>query len=446
MQTARAITVYPAAPGLTPSTDVAVRVNGQPIWTEHLHRPCPEDAEEWFAAFAATHPLAVHTATFACDGPHTVTITRPAPIASLTVRPKSLQIPVTLDGECATLQLPGPCKLLIEIDDLPPLLLFADPLEVDAPAADDPEVLYFGPGEHHPGLITLKDRMQVYFAPGAVVYGGFRGHGAHVRIFGRGILDGRELDTPMVILDGAADVSFSDITLRCGRGWQNTLRNCEHIRYRNVKVLSFVPFGDGIDPVCSRDIHIENSFFRCSDDCMAVKAFKSGPIVSGITVTGCVMAGYAFGDGFTIGFEADTALMENITVRDCDILSALGPNKAEGHSAFSVICDGPAVVRNVVFENIRVEEDVFKLFELHVTDGDTYVHRGPGRIHDVLVKDVTWAVDHPIILHGDSADHGVDNVIFENCLVAGVPLTSPAQVRMNAFVENVRMTGKYASH
>jgi polygalacturonase len=224
--------------------------------------------------------------------------------------------------------------------------------------------------------------------------------------------------------------------LRRGHGWQNTLRNCDDVLYRKVKILSFSPYGDGLDPVSSRNVRIEDCFFRCSDDCIAIKALRHGPKVADIAVRDSVMVGYAFSDGVTIGFEADTESIENISVKNCDIVCATGGNKAGSHSAMSIICDGPAEVRNVTFEDIRVEESVPKLFELNVTDGKKYTKGLPGHIRNVQVKNIRWDSVRPIILHGQDEDHLVEDVTFEGCHVAGKPL-APSDVQSNDFVKNI---------
>ncbi len=342
---------YPLPPGLQTFADLSITVDGQPMCTEALHPAYPAGAPEWFARPRTLKPE-VNIARFACAGPCQLTISTVKPLTSLIVRPKSLQIPIEIGERQATLNLPGPCKLYVEIDDLPPLFIFADPIETDAPAADAPGVRVFAPGEHTPGLITLQDNDRIYLAPGAIVYGGFRGSPTNARVFGRGILDGSRLNESMVRLHGAKNVEFADIIMRCGKTWQNTLTNCDNISYRNVKVLSFAPYGDGIDPVCSRNIHIDNCFIYASDDCIAIKAMREGPEVSNILVTDSILAGYVFGDGLTIGFETDTTRMSNVIMRNCDVLYALGPNKIDGHSAFSIICDGPATIENVLFEDI----------------------------------------------------------------------------------------------
>jgi len=323
----------------------------------------------------------------------------------------------------------------VEAESFPPLLVFADPPESD-PMPDPAKTRIFGPGVHHPGLMTLEDNAQVYLAPGAVVYGGFRGKPRNAKVFGHGIIDGSELSSSMVRFDGASNVVVEGIMMRCGKAWQNTLQNCDDITYRNVKVLSFVPYGDGIDPVNSRNIRIENCFFRCSDDCIAVKAMRGGPKVSGITVQDCIMAGYNFSDGFTIGYETVTEVIEGITVKNCDILYARGATKAGQHSAFSIICDGPAVVRNVTFEDIRIEENITRMFELNVTDGNFYSKAPPGRIQNVRLKNIQWEKSYPIMINGHNELHIVENVLFEGCTVAGMPL-SAFQIQTNSFSRNI---------
>jgi hypothetical protein len=421
-------------PGLITSEDVTAELDGSPIWVENLTKACPPDAPDWFR-YNTSNNLAVNIAAFTCTNASKLSLHFEHPVKGLTVRPKHLGIAVSGQERDWSLALPGPCKLYIEAETLPPLLVFADsPEDKVAPESGDTRI--FGPGVHDPGLITLKDNARIYLAPGAVVYGGFRGKPRNAKVFGRGILDGSKLSSSMVELNGASNVVVEGIIMRCGKAWQNTLQNCDNITYRNVKILSFVPYGDGIDPVCSRNIRIENCFFRCSDDCIAVKAMQGGPKVSGITVQDCVMAGYNFSDGFTIGYEAVTEAIEDITVKNCDILYARGATKAGQHSAFSIICDGPATVRNVTFEDIRVEENITRMFELNVTDGNFYSKASPGRIQGVRLNNISWEKACPILITGHKAEHLVEDVVFERCRAAGVPL-SLSQIQTNAFTRGI---------
>jgi polygalacturonase len=301
-------------------------------------------------------------------------------------------------------------------------------------------VVYFGPGVHRPGPITLKDNQTLYLAGGAVVYGAINGSPRHAKVLGRGILDG-EYKQRLVQLNKASDVRFEGVILRNGRSWQNTLTECDNITYENVKVISFGNSGDGINPVGSRDVTIRNCFLRCTDDCIAIKAPGKTQTVERIHVLDNTLIGYAFGDGVTIGFETNGPYIRNVLVKNCDILIARGGNRVDGHSAFSIICDGPAWITDIRYEDVRVEAEVLNLFELNVTDGTKYQNDPPGHIRDIYLKDVRWAADRPIVLKGFDAQHLVETVTFDNCSVAGKPLrsTADASFQVNDHVRDLTL-------
>ena len=133
-------------------------------------------------------------------------VARPAEVEILTgfdvrwvdVRPKSAGV-VPIIGpnhDSVRLQVKNPVPLTVEFngDWKRVLHLFANPPEKDPPKPDTPNVRYFGPGEHEPGLIELKDGETLYLAPGSFVKGIVRSVGTkNVVIRGRGILDASNL-------------------------------------------------------------------------------------------------------------------------------------------------------------------------------------------------------------------------------------------------------------
>jgi hypothetical protein len=435
------VVAYPPAPGLVTSHDLAVEADGTRVFTERFQSTMDlRQLPDWFLSEPYTRvPQVVAVASFSVSGPVSVAVTAREPIRRFTIRPLSRNIEATVEGNVLRFRLAGPVKLYVEVNDLEPLCLFADPVETSRPKPGSPGVIYFGPGVHHPGLITLKDGDTVYIAGGAVVYGGLRGSPKNVRVVGRGILDGA-YQYRLVLLEGASNVEFEGVTLRNGQGWTNTLVGCRDVTYRNVKVISFGPSGDGINPVGSRDVLIEDCFLRCTDDCVAIKAPERSHVVLNVRVRRSTMIGYAFSDGVTIGFETNGPEVRNVHVSDCDILIARGGSRVDGHSAFSIIADGPARIGDVLFEDVRVEERVEKkLFEIQVTDGTKYGHDPPGHVAGVRLRNVSWATERPIVLAGHGEGHLVEDVVFERCTVAGRPLTAESGlVRTNAFVRNVR--------
>jgi hypothetical protein len=174
---------------------------------------------------------------------------------------------------------------------------------------------------------------------------------------------------------------------------------------------------------------------------VAIKAPNYDHPVQDIYVANNIMIGFAYADGVTIGFETNAEFVRNVIVRDCDILLARGGSRVDGHSGFSIICDGPAVISNILFENIRVEKSELKLFELHITDGTLYGDDPPGHIRDVTIRNVEWFHEGPIVIYGFDQNHRVQNILFENCKVAGKSLKKlqPKLFQVNGFVDNVKV-------
>jgi hypothetical protein len=437
------VTPYPAIPGLPASGIYTVEVNGHSIWVEkYVSNLDIHNLPDWFNAPYVRAPQEQHIASFSGEGELRVELTLPEPATEVVVRPLSLRIRPEVTGNKVSIDWRGPGQLVVEVAGLPPLYLFADPEEKEKPTPGDPNVKYFGPGVHEAGLIELKENETLYLAAGAVVYGGVRAQGANnIKVTGRGILDGDYRFSQMVRIENSSRVVFDGVTVRNGRGWTNTLINCRDVEYRYVKVLGFGPSSDGINPAGSQRVRIHHCFMRCTDDCVAIKAPDPKAPVQEILVENNIMIGFAYADGVTIGFETNAGFVRNVVVRNCDILLARGGSRVDGHSGFSIICDGPATVSNILFENIRVEKSEIKLFELHITDGTKYGTGPAGHIRDVIIRKVDWLHEGPVVIFGHDENHQVQNVLFENCTVAGKPFSevSGQILQTNPFVNKIEI-------
>ncbi len=427
------IVTYPAPPGLTPSNYFTMTVNGNAVSVEEL----------------GTGLNMVNVANFSCAGSMTIVITAKDDINSFIIRPKSLGIAGQKSGNKLTFTLPGPKKLYIEVnmpasayDGTKHLAIFANPLEVNPPKQGDANVVYYGPGASNPGTITLQSNQTIYIAGGAVVNANVRGSNVtNAKVIGRGILQG------IVEVSGATNMVFDGIIVHNTiQSWTNTLMNCSQSAYRNVKVLSYpIPYAtDGIDVVSCTNFKIDDCFFRCGDDCIAIKSIAYNSHVDSITVSNCVMVGWDNSDGVTIGYELNGTPVQNVLVKNCDILYARGGGLTGGHSGFSIVCDGPAWVQNIRFEDIRLEEHVeSKNLELVCTNGTMYGNDSPGHIKDVYMKNIRWELNTKwIILNGYDATHLVENITFDNCYVGGKLLRSSADARIsiNNYTKNISFT------
>jgi hypothetical protein len=429
------IVVYPAPPGLRTSPDFTVLADNKQVWVERIGSKL---ASFDYNLYGSREMEDLNVANFSFSGTVTLLIKANVAIDTFTIRPKSRNIIATLNGSEITFTISGPQKLYIEINNLPHLAIFANPLEINPQKKGDPGVIYYGPGVHNPGIINLVSNMTMYVAGGAVVNADILGRNlANVTITGRGIIQGK------VEMTGCTDFHVNGIFIRNTKGWSNTLTDCHNSDYRNVKVFSYeaIYSVDGIDPVSCTNFTIDDCFMRCRDDCVAIKSADMNLRVDSVYISNCVLVGWACSDGITIGFELNGGPVENIHVKNCDILYARGDGRTQGHSAFSIVCDGPATVQNIFFEDIRVENQVeFKNLEFIVTDGTLYGTDPPGRIKGVYLKNIQWE-NHvkPFIVNGYSPANMVEDIVFDHCTIGGKILTSigDADIRINRFVRSI---------
>jgi len=314
-------------------------------------------------------------------------------------------------------------KLLINM--LPHLAIFANPLEENIPSSDAPGVVFYEPGVHNIGEIILQSNQTIYIAGGAVVNANIRGDNLeNVRIMGRGCLNGN------MRINTSKNVEVNGIFIRSTRGWTNTITDCYRTVYENVKVFSYLGVWslDGINPVSCKNVVINNCFIRTRDDCIAIKSLSRVENIDtdSISVTQCLLVGWDHADGVTLGFELQGGEVKNVFVRDCDIVRARGGGRTEGHSAFSIVCDGPSKVFNICFDNIRVASDIeYKNLEIIITDGTLYGKGGIGHINGVYMKDIYWEnAEKPFIIQGYSSQL-IENIVFWNCYAGGKLLTKP---------------------
>jgi hypothetical protein len=432
---AAVLDIYPAPPGLKTSPDLKLAADDRDVWVERIGSPLQTFG---YSLYGSREQEDMDAARFSCDGPVRITIRATVPVSKFVIRPLSRNIKATVSGNELTFSITGPQKLYIEINDLPHLAVFADPPEKGPHKKGDPGVIYYAPGVHNPGKIHLVSNMTMYIAAGAVVYTELSGRNLeNVTIEGRGIIQGT------MDITGCRNFNVDGVFIRNTKGWTNTLTDCHNSSFRNVKVFSYeaIYSVDGINPVSCTNFTIDDCFMRCRDDCVAVKSIDNKLHVDSVYVTNCVMVGWACSDGVTLGYELNGGPVRNVFVKNCDILYARGGGRTDGHSAFSIVCDGPATISDIYFEDIRVEENVeFKNLELIVTDGTLYGTDAPGHIRGVHMKNVTWANGtKPFILSGFSAGNKVEDVTFDSCYAGGRLLkkAEDADFRMNRFTGNI---------
>ncbi len=455
------VKVFPAPAGEELSKAFTVKVEGQdcPVY---VARVAPRDEKRRWAAMddkknSAQFFETAAFATFDMEGPVRVTVTCPKAVTSARVLPASYKLTPAVEGTTISFALQEPRHLTLEVDGdwVGSLHLFANPLEKDAPRADDPTVIYFGPGIHEVSRLVVGDGKTVYVAGGAIVrcvvgpderfsissYSGLRNYapaiefrGKGITLRGRGIIDSSACPTharhPLFVK--GQDIAIEGVIVRDSSTWTIPIRESDRVIVRNVKLLGYRANSDGIDICNSRDVTVEDCFIRTLDDLIVVKSDKGRGGVKHVVARRCVLwneVAHALSIGAELSEDVDDVLFA-----DCDVIHDKGREWT-----LRVFHSDAATISNVRFENLRIEE-TRKLISLWIAKAVWTRDAERGHIKDVLFKKIAAAGDAPLIeLTGFDATHAVENVKFQDVTVNGTPLAKE-RIKSNAFVRGVAVT------
>lgn len=350
-------------------------------------------------------------------------------LRSAVIRPLSKGIVPHVEGDVITFEIDCPQKLSIEFnnDRLHNLHLFANALEKDIPREGDKDVMFFGTGVHEPKKgksFKVPSNTTVYLAPGAVLKAPLNcDNTENVKIRGRGM-----------VYQGANGISahytknltVEDITVVNPRYNTMTAAVSRNVTVRNLKSFSHQGWGDGLDIYCCEDVLAEDLFLRNSDDCIAVYAHRWDFYgdVRNITVRNSTLwsdIAHVINIGTHGNTQTEGEVLENMRFENLDILEH-DEDDPDYQGAMSINTGDHNLVRNVLFDNIRVERiQEGQLFHLRVMYLPRYC-TGPGRgIHDITFRNIyyTGKNENPSVIQGYDAQRMVDNIAFENIVING---------------------------
>ncbi len=447
------VTTYPAPAGEEPSGDFSVSVDGREVFVYRARVSAMPFARVWPGS---QRPLdQTEIASFAywdMSGPVTVEVTSERPIERLAVHPAHYQATPNVEGNRITFEMSRPGQITIEVNGSHKALhLFANPPAdgQDKPAAE-PGVLYFPPGEHHPGKIRLQSGQTVCIAGGAVVHAAIEAtDAADLRIVGRGILDVSTFERfdawGGISLHGCRNVRISGIIIRDPNVYGIVPVCCRDVAISNVKLIGLWRYNsDGIDPSNCQQVTIEDCFVRSFDDSIVLKGVTNwwdyrtdqGPLRD-IAVRRCVIWN-DWGRALEIGAETVAPEYDNILFEDCDIIHC-------AQIVMDIQNGDRAVVRNVTYRDIRVELDdetprpqlqqddadrftvdpneryCPRLIVLEVTKTNYSNDIERGRIEGIRFHNisVTGPRSPRSVVRGYDEDHPVEDVTVENLCLNG---------------------------
>ncbi len=354
------------------------------------------------------------------------------PVNSTHVLPESIGIVPTIDEGRIEFKLSKPCNISVEPDGKNiPLLLFANPVDLNKPQISNDNVIYYGPGIHYPenGMIELSSGQTLYIDAGAIVKSAIIARGNNIKILGRGILCldpwewGQGPANSVLGIYDSQNVLIEGIIIRGAYGWTINLINCDGVLVSNVKqVNSKHQNDDGCDIVNSRNVTIEGCFFRNNDDCIAIKGLdRNLGDIQNIAIKNstfwCDRARILL-----IGHESRASFMKNIKFENCDIL----------HYEYFPIMVQPGeemTVENITINNIRLNNSSgsTRLMLLNPIVNEYMEIKTAGNIRNCSMKNISITSEFnnflpEIIIEGYDTNHLVQDVDLQNISLNGTIL------------------------
>jgi hypothetical protein len=399
------------------SSSFTVTVNGKPVDVAHA---------------AASYDFA----SFDITGPVSVEITADEPgfwDRGVDIQPWRLGLRPTRQGQTIRFKLQGPEKLCISrprdfLNHARMMFLFAG--SPPPPVPNEPNVHYYQPGVYRQS-INPKSGDIYYLAPGAYFFGSLNLWKVQgVKVMGRGaiVYDGpqdpdndegwmQKPDWHCIGTMDAHDIQISGLTCVVrSRTWSIQMKDSSGFFFDDLRVVGGNPGNanqDGMDWIGSSDGIVRNSFFRASDDVIALMGnwdgytdedmLRPGRDVQNITVENSVLS-TSISNIVRAGWPRKIFNSRNFTLRDSDILHAgigacgqpfgllgfWGANNARGDHA------------NYKFENLFLD-DWYSLVQME------QAHPG---LRDFTFRNI-WALDQPPLL-GSSLRGDVAGVTFDN--------------------------------
>jgi hypothetical protein len=431
-------------------------------------------------------------AHFGFEGTVRVTVAAREPIHRFNLSPHSYQIQTRAAGSQLSFTLDRPRKLILQVNDLPLLFLFADPVETNVPLPGSPGVLLatdfgadpmgikpataalqkaleataaleggkggtlvFPPGRYLTGTLFPRDNTTIYLAPGALVQGTLEkadypssAAGEHllflrgvtnVVIRGRGAFDGNGTqlrarhalrDRVVGMLDSGR-VLVEGVLLRDSGSWNTHVIRSDDVILRNIKILCDINLGntDAMDPDSVQRMTIEQSFAYSGDDSVAVKS--TGRAGDPRPIADLVVRSNVFWtrkSALKLGTESRGPSFRNILFQENDVVHA--DRALVIYNYDGTVCEDIRFVDNRA-EVIGGDRDE-KLIHMEITN-----RSGRGQIRNVLVRNFLAeqfsAKDS--VINGLDTLHRVSDVVIENFVVGGRPRASleAAHIQVNAY-------------
>jgi hypothetical protein len=299
-----------------------------------------------------------------------------------------------------------------------------------SPPPPDPGVHIFKPGVYRQSL-NPRSGDTLYLAPGSYFFGGLNlWKVENVKILGRGtiVYDGpqdpgadegwmQKPDWHCIAVFESHHIEVDGLTcIVRSRTWSIQMKDSSNIAYNDIRVMGGNPGNanqDGIDWIGSSDGVVRNSFFRASDDVVALMGnwdgytdedlLRPGRDVENILVEDSVLS-TSISNIVRAGWPRKIFNSRNFTLRNSDILHAgIGAcGQTFGLLGFWGANGSLGDHGHYTFENLFLD-DWYSLVQME--------QEAPA-LHDFTFRNI-WALDQPPLAGSLISGH-VSNVVFDN--------------------------------
>ena len=452
------LTVYEGPKTMQSSRMASVAVNGQELF---VYDVMVNHEHIWNAN---TVPTTTPMTYFDFEGAASIRVEMPGlpqAVESAVVQPYAAGVtPKVENGAVSfTVTQPGQYTVVFNGNVNQALHIFANPLETDVPAPDDPDVFYIGPGEWTMDAIALKDNQTLYLSGGAVLHGIVAvANAENVRICGRGIIDGSDYaawNQPgsyarvPIDLNHSKNVTVEGICIVNSNCWNLNSYSSRSVTIDNVKIISGRQNGDGFTFQSCTDHLVTNCFARTWDDSLVIKNYAGS--TKGITFKN-VQVWTDLAQSMEIGYETDKGMTLDPEIKDVlfeDITVLYNFHKP----VISIHNSDDALVHGIVYRNITVENAFMQgdngnnkeLIEMTLQNSAWSTVRDEfGAIDDVLIDGLTVinTAEGKVPrsrMSGQSEDNRITNVTLRNVSILGQPITTLKEMKLSIdeYCENI---------
>ncbi|MGB6729512.1 MAG: PKD domain-containing protein, partial [Terracidiphilus sp.] len=420
---------------ISPSLHAATRLEAAPV---------PDEMRSYFFAITVNgqrvdvaHAAAnFEFASFDLVGPAEITITAAETgfwNRGVDIQPWRLGLHATRNGQTIRFRINGPVKLSISRPDdflnrAHMLFLFAG--SPPPPPPTGPNVIVIPAGLHRESL-NPKSGDTIYLAPGAFIYGSLNlWNVENVKVIGRGtiVYDGPQdpaadegwMQKPDWHCIGAFQARNVEIDgLTCvirSRTWSIQMKDSSRFTYDDLRVVGGNPGNanqDGMDWLGSGDAVVRNSFFRASDDDLAMEGnwdgytqndlLRPGHDVRNILVENTELS-TSISNVVRAGWPQKIFNSSNFTLRNSDVLHAgIGAcGQTFGLIGFWGAKDAEGTHRGYTFENLFLD-NWYSLAQLEQEQPS---------LSNFVFRNI-WVLGQPP-LAGSTITGDVSGVVFDN--------------------------------